>query len=393
MVDLPVKIRRVSSKVSDNEKAIKALKESLKPAKKREQLKTGIWPVGVYHTHINPELKSKTILTDSTWEYVEIHLKQKSDGCARHKNAIFYWQQARNFFKATYSLDNNSKPLTTYYCFLNATKALLEIKNISYDFSHGVSGRCEKGHNNIKNEFVRLKTKGVLAGLCNYFEEAIQPISAEEPHEEYSLKDVFYNLAYIHRAYNVTYTNQTELFIPILEPKLVRDKSKNKAWMQFKLEPEHSNNSTMSKLDSLNYEKEVIAENTESYTIRNKRRFKWKVARNLPNDANLNRLNNYIKARRNELQYIYSASELWYLKRNDSISASVINHNPAVLTYAAMHRLSELARYQPNILQSHLEKDASWLLNEFIEKSIVQFLDQISSEITGNTFRITGFRT
>ena len=393
MVDLTGKIRRVSSQVSDNEQAIKVLKESLKPANKREQLKSGIWPVRVYHTHINPDLKSKTILTDSTWEYVEIYLKQKSDGCARHKNAIFYWQQARNFFKATKSLDNNSKPLTTYYCFLNATKTLLEIKNIAYDFSHGVSGRSEKGHNNIKNEFVRLKTKGVLAGLCNYFEEAIQPKSAEEPHEEYSLKDVFYNLAYIHRAYNVTYTNQTELFIPILEPKLVRDKVKKKAWMQFQLEPEHSNNTTMSKLESLNYEKEVIAEHTESFTIRNKRRFKWDVVRNIPNDTNQNRLNNYMKARRNELQYIYSASELWYLKRNDLKSASVINRNPAVLTYAAMHRLSELARYQPNVLQSHLEKDASWLLNEFIEKSIVQFLDQISSEITGNTFRITGFRT
>jgi hypothetical protein len=393
VVDLTGRIRRVSNKVSENEQAIKGLKESLKPAKTREQLKVGIWPVSVYHTHINPDLKSKTILTDSTWEYVEIYLKQKSDGCVRHKNAIFYWQQARNFFTATKSLDNNSKPLTTYYCFLNATKTLLEIKNIPYDFSHGVSGRSENGHNNIKNEFVRLKTKGVLAGLCNYFEEAVQPASEQEPHEEYSLKDVFYNLAYIHRAYNVTYTNQTELFIPILEPKLVRDKSKNKAWIQFELEPEHSNRTTVSKLDSLNYEKEVIAENEESFTVRNKRRFKWDVSRNQPDEANLNRLNNYIKARRNELQYIYSASELWYVKRNDLTSSTIINRNPAVLTYAAMHRLSELARYQPNVLQSHLEKDASWLLNEFIEKSIVQFLDQISSEITGNKFRITGFRS
>lgn len=393
MVDLTGRIRRIASKVSENKKAIKGINDSLKPAKKREQLKVGIWSVGVYHTHIKPELKSKTILTDSTWEYVEIYLKQKSNGCERHKNALFYWQQARNFFRATKSLDNNSKPLTTYYCFLNATKTLLEIKDIPYDFSHGVSGRNEKGHNNIKNEYVRLKTKGVLAGLCNYFEEAVQPKSDEEPHEEYSLKDVFYNLAYIHRAYNVTYTNQTELFIPILEPKLVRDKSKNKAWMQFELEPEHSNNSTLTRLDSLNYEKEVIAENSESFTMRNKRRFKWNVSRNLPDDTNQNRLNNYIKSRRNELQYIYSASDLWYVKRNDLISSSVIARNPAVLTYAAMHRLSELARYKPNVLQSHLEKDASWLLNEFIEKSIVQFLDQISSEITGNTFRITGFRT
>lgn len=393
MVDLNGRIRRVSDKASANEKAIKEIKDSLKPAKKREQLKIGTWPVCAYHAQMEPEIKSKTILTDSTWEYVEIYLKQKSDGSVKHKNAIFYWQQARNFYQATKSLDNNSKPLTTYYCFLNASKALLEIKNIPYDFSHGVSGRSEKGHNNIKNEFVRLKTKGVLSGLCSYFEEAVVPQSEDEPHEEYSLKDVFYNLAYIHRSYNVTYPNQTELFIPILNPKIVKDKTLNKAWMQFELEPEHSNKATLTRLESLKYELEVIAENDENYTIRHKRRFKWDVARNNPDTGNLNRLSHYLKARRKELHYIYSANELWYIKRKDLTSDSIINRNPLVLSYAAMHRLSELARYQPNVLKSHLEKDASWLLNEFIEKSIVQFIDQVSSEITGNKFRITGFRS
>ncbi|WP_027252735.1 YaaC family protein [Photobacterium halotolerans] len=393
MADIVGRIQRVSDRVTDNAQEIREIKCRLKPAKSREPLKVGIWPVSAYHALIEPIIKSKTILTDSTWEFVEIFLKQNSNGSARHKNAIFYWQQARNFHKATKSLDNNSKPLTTYYCFLNATKALLEIKNIAYDFSHGVSGRSENGHNNIKNEYVRLKTKGVLAGLCTYLEEAVQPISEDEPHEEYSRKDVFYNLAYIHRSYNVTYKNQTELFIPILNPMIVKDKIKNKAWAQFELEPEHSTQASLTKLRSLKYELEVISDNSTSYTIRHKRRFKWNVKRNNPDLGNINRLNNYLKARRKELQYIYSANELWYIKRNDLQSSSVIDRNPLVLTYAAMHRLSELARYQPNILQSHLEKDASWLLNEFIDKSIVQFLDQVSSEITGNQFRITGFRS
>ncbi|WP_299143409.1 YaaC family protein [uncultured Vibrio sp.] len=62
------------------------------------------------------------------------------------------------------------------------------------------------------------------------------------------------------------------------------------------------------------------------------------------------------------------------------------------LTIGAMHRLSELSRYNPQNLHKHLTKDASWLLSEFINKSIYQFIDQISSEITGNDFRVTGFR-
>ena len=58
-----------------------------------------------------------------------------------------------------------------------------------------------------------------------------------------------------------------------------------------------------------------------------------------------------------------------------------------------MHRLSELARYEPSTLQTHLEKEASWLISEFIEKSLIQFIDEISCEITGREFRTTGFRS
>lgn len=387
-----MKISDVSKRVTQNKTTIKEIKDSLKPIRKREALKVGIWPVTVYHATLNPKIQSKTILTDSTWEFVEIYLKQNCDGSKKQKNAILYWQQARNFYQATQSLDNNSKPLTIYYCLLNATKALLETKKIPYSFAHGVAGRSSNGHNNIKNEFVRLKTKGVLSGLCNYLEEPVRPISVQEPHEEYSIKDIFYNLAFIHRAYNVTYSNSAELFIPILNPQLVRDKSINRAWLQFELEPEHSNKTTLSRIFHLKYEREKIMDNSEGFIIRHKKRFEWDVVRNVPDSANKLRLDNYIKTRRKEFQYIYSANELWYLKRNDLIPG-VINHSPLVLIYSAMHRLSELARYEPDILKSHLEKDASWLLNEFINKSVVQFIDQISSEITGNQFRITGFRS
>lgn len=44
------------------------------------------------------------------------------------------------------------------------------------------------------------------------------------------------------------------------------------------------------------------------------------------------------------------------------------------------------------ILNNHLEKKGGWLLSEFISKSMVQFIDQISSEITGFDFKPTGFR-
>jgi hypothetical protein len=73
-----------------------------------------------------PKYGHKTILTDSKWEYISMKLKRQGDGLG--KTALFYWHQSEAFYKATLLLPMNSKPLTTYYCFLNATKALLIAK-------------------------------------------------------------------------------------------------------------------------------------------------------------------------------------------------------------------------------------------------------------------------
>lgn len=43
------------------------------------------------------DYESKTILTDSAWEYVELWLKRQKD--AKSQEALFFWQQAKHFFK------------------------------------------------------------------------------------------------------------------------------------------------------------------------------------------------------------------------------------------------------------------------------------------------------
>jgi hypothetical protein len=70
----------------------------------------------------------------------------------------------------------------------------------------------------------------------------------------------------------------------------------------------------------------------------------------------------------------------------------VIERCSLTLTYAAMHRLSELARYEPHRLAGHLEASYNWLLNEFIAIALHQFTDEIASEITGLDFMIPGTR-
>jgi len=373
------KFKKINLKIASSTKEIRSIKEQLKPKKKRESVKHKGKALVIRKPKIVADLPSKIVLTDSTWQFVEIYLKsQKQD------EALFYWEQARNFYESTKTLSLVSKPLTAYYCFLNASKALLEAKKINYDLSHGVTGKRVGGLIRIQNEIVKFQPSGVISGLGIYLGEHIS-----EGGEEYTLKDIFYNLPYIHRSFTITYRSMAELFIPILEPRFVHEKSSKKGWLELTLEPEHSNASVLRKL--IGYSLDGIYDNNSSYTLRRNKKFNWEVSNRVPTIASLESLQNYHKKMRKELRYIYSSNALWYVKRKD-LQNNIIDKSTLTLTISAMHRLSELSRYNPQILSKHLEKDASWLLTEFINKSIYQFIDQISSEITGNDFRATGFR-
>ena len=372
-------MRSIKKTIKENKVEIAVIKKSLVPRKERESVRYKSKDICIRKPKIEPEFTSKTVLTNSTWQYVKIYLKSKGQD-----DALFYWEQARNFYESTKTLSLISKPLTAYYCFLNATKALLEVKKVGYDLSHGVTGKRQNGHVNIVNEKVKYQPAGVVSALCVYLGEAVPATG-----EEYTLKDIFYNIPYIHRAFTLTYGNMAELFIPILNPHFVFDKSRGKGWFEFQLEEEHSTNRIVSRL--VGYSLDHLYDNSRFYTLRRNKSFDWEAPRGIPTDQSIQNIHAYHKKIRKELRYIYSPNELWYVKRK-GLKNGIIPKSTLTLTIGAMHRLSELSRYNPQTLSKHLNKDASWLLTEFINKSIYQFIDQISSEITGNDFRVTGFR-
>ena len=121
------------------------------------------------------DYSGKTVLTNSSWEYVELWLKRQSS--EKSRRALFYWSQAKNFYIASENLPIESRPLTSYYCCMNAAKALLAIKgpdSIDFDnLSHGISSdRRQWGKsNNIKNAEVVFSGSGVLFELSKYFKE------------------------------------------------------------------------------------------------------------------------------------------------------------------------------------------------------------------------------
>lgn len=377
-------IIRVKARLDKAETKIKDLNEKLKERKDRLTIQIGKDEVVLKKAHHKPHFTSKTILTDSTWSYVEIFLKQEKSKEA--EEALFYWEQAKNFYEASKSLSLVSSPLTIYYCFLNATKALLKFKKQNFNLKHGVSGKRKDGQYVLQNETITIKAKGVLSGLCAYLEE---PIKNNEP--AHTIKDIFYNLSFIHRAFQLTFPSASypELFVPIINPRYVYDKSRKLGWFETQLESEHSNNRTYGNLVGFGLDKKY--ENTKFFVIRRNKTFKWECNRNRPTAASLINLTKYHNKIRKQLRTIYGPNNLWYIKRTN-LSTHIIDRSNLVLIFATIHRLSEMARYEPQALVKHLEKNHSWLLTEFINKSPLQFIDEISSEITGNDFRATGFR-
>lgn len=332
-------------------------------------------PILVHKATIEPTFNKKSILADNPWEYIELWIKRKGN-----KKALFYWQQAQGFYKATKSLPKTSSPLTAYYCFLNATKALLEVKGVTYADRHGVTGSMDGNIASLANENIKFQPNGVLSEFSRLLGE---PVNGEV----YTFKELIYNLCYIHRAYTLTYSTEPELFFPISYPHFVRIVGQNYAYLTAEIKSDYyKNQNTINKLPST-FERDLGF--PDNHIIRKKGRFGWQSGQ-ANKAANLQRLKNYHCAVRKDIHYIYGSSELWYFKRGGI--NNLIDKSPLTLTFALMHRLSEMSRYDPIRLQRHFDNQHNWLLSEFINLAPKQFIYGIACEISGKEFKVPGIR-
>lgn len=325
----------------------------------------------IHKTITAPRFNEKTILVANTWDYVDLWLNRAGKHSAR-----FFWNQAHSFYDATLSLPKTSAPLTAYYCFLNATKVLLLTKGVTFSDQHGVSGFTTGDQTSLSNEKVIFKTGGILPALCNHLGETSN-------NEIYTLKDLLYNLPNIHRAFDLTYSSDAELFIPIHSPKIVRSQATHEAWFCAEITGKYANKYTINKLPD-DYEKDISI--LDKFIIRSKRRFDWR-----PNQRpqSLNRYRTYHKRLRKDIYYINGNSCLWYIKRGGNIDG-IIRRSSMTIMFAAMHKLSEMARYTPDKLSKHFDCQHNWLLSEFLKLAPSQFIDEISSELTGYEFMPPG---
>jgi hypothetical protein len=284
---------------------------------------------------------------------------------------------------ASRSLPARSSPLTSYYCFLNAAKTLLIVKNVSFTEYHGVTGKFDPLSKRVLiNEMITFKGGGILPDLSRYLEE-------EETEEEHTLTAILSNLPFIHRAYRYTFRSHPELFIPI-KGVVYRKGSDDYVWITAKIEGRFADGRSLATLPR---QFEVDKGYTNECVIRTNRRVKWfgRGASKGDKSRATDRLATYHRKLRQHLVYISASPDLWYVKRQMA-GAEYLRRYGLTLIMAAMHRLSELSRYDPAGLIKYLEGKENWLLTEFIELAPMQFIDEIVCEITSLEFGIPGIR-
>lgn len=326
----------------------------------------------------SPNLGSRTVLTDSHWEYVSLWLRRE-----KKPNALLYWLQAHTFAQAAEGMPVSSAPLLLYYSFMNATKALLSAKSVPFDEHHGIRSHNMRGASSkiaLSNEGVRILQRGIAPALSQYLNET-------ESSTTHSMEALLFNLPCIHRTFCLTYKNQKDLFIPLTDCRLEFDPIESTAYFCGKISKDFAGPESIRKLPpslvtdlrlndgrSIRSTATAILERPEANTA---------VER-----ASVAAL---LSELRPDLNYIFGAQTLWYAKAVVPGPAR-LKRSPLTCTLLAMHRLSEICRYRPMELASFLNGQKNWLLTEFIRMSPRQFLDEISAELTGQQFMLPNVR-
>lgn len=342
-------------------------------------------PVSFSKAITKPVWGRRTVLSRDDFQFVEIWLKRQGK-----KEAQFYWAQAKEFFAATQTLDTAASPLTAYYSILNAVKALLSCKSYAFAEAHGVSGEATRSDRSLETENIAIHRRGVLAALSAYLGES-------ETARNHTLSDVLANLPFIHRAYSLSRRNKPELFLSLINPRYVRHPESDKVWWCADVVGKEADRRVLQTLLSgYEIDEGVEAEGGkgERRVIRRRDRITWFPKTGATHEqkaAAIARLQEYHRKIRRDVVLISASTDLWYLKRRVA-GIRIIDRYEPTLIMAAMHRLSELARYDPQGLVKHLEGPKSWLLTEFIELAPAQFMRLVACEITGLEFRMPGVR-
>lgn len=333
--------------------------------------------LGPHKAILSAKFDARTVLTNTPWEFVSLWLKRE-----KQDDALILWNQAREFYEVSLGLSLQAAPLLNYYSFLNATKALLSAKGIPFQSTHGIKADNLRGVSRrirLSNEGIAIQQQGVFPALSQYLQES-------ESAKKHTLKELLFNLPFVHRTYCLTYTTQHDMFVPLRACKFVVNRTSGEAYFSAAVSEDFPMQYMKRRLPaSLILDPSAGSRGLRSAASVTLSHVKRITGTDLAKLADLNgRL-------RSDVHYINATQTLWYAKLNVPGPKRLLRF-PLTLTLAAMHRLSEICRYRPLELAKFTASQENWLLSEFVQSAPRQFLDAIASELTGYQFLVPNVR-
>lgn len=327
-------------------------------------IRTGSVRLFPHAARLEPEFASRPVLSPDPFAYVRLKLQR-----GKQTRALIYWQQAEEFFQASSALSDAASALTSYYCMLNAVKALLTVRSHKHSDSHGLRGKHSGGAVSLAKETVCVASGGVFPALAALYGDPVGK------NAQFTLRDLLSEMPFVHRSFTLTYTKANELFVPLEKARFVRKESSSEAWFTAHIPPSYAVQ-PFQLPDG--FERDGGAQDV--FVVRCKRRFSWDDS---DIGSSLLRLRTYHNRLQAEVVPILTThANRWYLRKSE-------NRGPAFslpLTariFAAMHRLSELSRYDPVRLRRHLEAKHNWLVSEFLSQAPAQLVHLVARELTG----------
>lgn len=345
-----------------------------------------------------------TVLTDDVFTYVDFYFKthkknlrylQKPNCDQKIKqNFTFFWSQAKNFYDASKQLPIESLPLTAYYCMLNAVKAYILYKSKYVDeimCDLGGHGLHESNNGDSSLNLSAVCIKRDRKGVFPCFSKMLDPDFdfnwewiSKANNKTYSMKELFYQLAFVHRAYFSTYNlpRYKELFVPLpagKSPTFYKG-SDGKTYLVAELQKSYF------PLSSVSLPKDVKDSLPDDFKEYSEKDFKIISIESIKFKESSVKKQIYRRC----FSYIKSDSRLWYLKKASIKGEPVTNLNELTVIFALMHRFSEIVRYKPEQLDELLKSKENWLIHEFLSLALDQFIDEIACEITGQEIMSTG---
>ncbi len=325
-------------------------------------------------SYTQPNFRSKPISTNSLFDYVELWLKRMKG--QKYIDAQYYWSQAKEFYKASIALSAEAKPLTMYYSCMNATKTLLALHDIALEnIGHGVTASREGTTGDIKHD--KITYSGGMPGTGSVLWNLSYLLGDKTIKQTYSVFDLLYNIPFIHRAFCVS-NNATELFIPIIPRKFDADQHQ-RIYYSFEIAPKYVY--SIQYLTQFNQSPTSGRDNFIFHT-KSSDTYRWEL-HDKTQEERIERLKGYYKKHRMQFYYIKGEETKWYVKKTLPNNSHLIDRTPLTIVYGVMHWLSELVRYKPDAFRQLMKSKQNWIISEFLEVGLNQFIDEIASEITG----------